>query len=85
MGYENQNINVPDVTAYLPFATCDSKAREGVFEDATRQLGVDAVSCDCPNCLNLASAGRPSNISPLVAIDVYGLPDETTYSGLPAC
>lgn len=69
-------------TSIISFSTCDSDVtREIELDNSSQQSFVHAQSCDCLYCKNLSDS-HPHHVSPLAAIDVYSLPDETpTYTG----
>ena len=80
MGWTSRTMNTPSGTAPVPGGTCETEVI-GKKGGSTRRTIVEAESCYCPYCRNLVSAAQPRNISPLAAIDVYSLPDETDVLG----
>jgi hypothetical protein len=46
-------------------------------DGAGPQVASKAELCDCKYCRETLGNGGPRNVSPIAAIDVYGLPDET--------
>jgi hypothetical protein len=81
MGSTTLTMNMPPGTAPFPGATCKME----VFgkRGSTRRTVVKEEPCYCPYCRSLLGAGRSLNISPLAAIDVYSLPDETDVPHAP--
>ena len=75
MGGTSQTMNTPLGTEPVPGAMCETQVIGKM--GSTRRTIVEAESCYCPYCRNLVNADQPRNISPLAAIDVYSLPDET--------
>jgi hypothetical protein len=73
MGSTSQRTNMLPGTVPVPGATCETEATGKI--ESTRQTIIDAEPCYCPYCRSLVRAAR--NTSPLAAIDVYSLPDET--------
>jgi hypothetical protein len=75
MGWTTLTMNMPPGTPPFPGATCETK----VFGKmgSTRGTVVEAEPCYCQYCRSLIGAGRSLHISPLAAIDVYSLPDDT--------
>ena len=75
MGWTSLTMNMPPGNAPVPGATCETE----VFGKmgSTRRTIVEAEPCCCQYCRSLVGAARRLNISPLAAIDVYSLPDET--------
>ena len=80
MGWTSETMNTPPATAPVPGATCETKVI-GKRGGSTRRTIAEAESCYCPYCRNAVSAAQPRNISPLAAIDLYSLPDETDALG----
>ena len=76
MGWTNRTMNTPPGTAPVPGAMCEAE-EIGKRGGSTQRTVVEAESCYCPNCRKVVSEAQPRNISPLVAIDLYSLPDET--------
>lgn len=73
MGWTSLTMNMPPGTA--PFPGC---APEVIGKTSSaRSILRGAYPCGCGYCQDLARATRKPRISPLAAIDVYGLPDET--------
>jgi hypothetical protein len=78
MGWTSLTMNVPPGTAPVPGATCETEViGQMSLGGSTRRTVVEAEPCDCQYCRSVVGAARPRNISPLAAIDVYSLPDET--------
>lgn len=75
MGGTSRTMNTPPGTAPVPGAMCEKEVTGK--RGSTRRTTVEAEPCYCPYCLNVVNAAQPRNISPLAAIDLYSLPDET--------
>ena len=73
---QTSTMNTPPGTAPVPGAMCETEVI-GKSGGSTRRTLVEAESCYCPYCRNVVSAAQPRNISPLAAIDLYSLPEET--------
>ena len=78
MGWTSRTMNTPPGTTPVPGAMCETEVTGK--RGSTRRTMVEAASCYCPYCRNLVSAAQPGNISPLAAIDLYSLPDETNVA-----
>ena len=76
MGSTSRTMNTPPGTAPVPGAMCDRDVI-GKRGGSIQRTIAEAESCYCPYCRSVVSAAQPRNISPLAAIDVYSLPDET--------
>ena len=83
MGWTTLTMNMPPGTPPFPGAMCETE----VFgkRDSTRRIIVAAEPCYCQHCRSLVGSGRSLNTSPLAAIDVYSLPDETNVPPAPDC
>lgn len=75
MGWTSRTMNTPLGTTPVPGAMCETQMIGKM--GSARRTTVEAASCYCPYCRNVVSAAQPRNISPLAAIDLYSLPDET--------
>lgn len=75
MVWTSRTMNTPPGTEPVPGAMCETQVIGKM--GSTRRTIVEAESCYCPYCRNVVSAAQPRNISPLAAIDLYSLPDET--------
>ena len=73
---QTSTMNTPPGTAPVPRAMCETEVI-GKRGGSTRRTIVEAETCYCPYCRNVVSAAQPRTISPLAAIDIYSLPDET--------
>lgn len=76
MSWTSRTMNTPPGTEPVPGTMCETEAI-GKRGGSTRRTIVEAESCYCPYCRNVVSAAQSRNISPLAAIDLYSLPDET--------
>ena len=76
MSWTSRTMNTPPGTEPVPGTVCEAEAI-GKRGGSTRRTIVEAQSCYCPYCRNVVSAAQPRNISPLAAIDLYSLPEET--------
>jgi len=71
-------MNMPPGTVPVPGATCETEVIGKMSRlGSTRRTIVEAAPWYCQYCHSVVGAARPRNISPLAAIDVYSLPDET--------
>jgi hypothetical protein len=75
MVWISRTMNTRPGTEPVPGAMCETEMIGKM--GSTRRTTVEAASCYCPYCRNLVSAAQPRNISPLAAIDLYSLPDQT--------
>ena len=75
MGWRSQTMNMPPGTTPVPGVTCETEVIGKMSPVGSIPRG--AYPCGCRYCKDLTRAARPRNISPLAAIDVYSLPDET--------
>lgn len=76
MGLTSRTMNTAPGTAPVPGAMCETEVI-GKRGGSTRRTNVEAEPCYCPYCRNVVNAAQPRNISPLAAIDLYSLPEET--------
>ena len=76
MSWTSRTTNTPPGTAPVPGAMCETEVT-GKRGGSTPRTIDEAECCYCPYCRNVVSAAQPRNISPLAAIDLYSLPDET--------
>lgn len=78
MGWTSQTMNKPPGTAPVSGATCETEAIGKISAlGSTRKTIIGSEPCYCQYCRSIVDAARPRNISPLAAIDLYSLPDET--------
>lgn len=78
MGGTSQTINMPPGTAPVPGATRETELIGKMSSTgAARRPFVHTGPYYCDNCRSIVGAVHLRHTSPLAAIDVYGLPDET--------
>ena len=75
MGWRSQTMNMPPGTTPVPGGTCETEVIGKM--SAVGSIPRGDYPCGCHYCKDLARAVREPGISPLAAIDVYSLPDET--------
>lgn len=84
MGWTSIAMSMQPETAPVPGATCETEAIGKMSAlGSNRESIIGTEPCYCPYCRSIVDAAHPRNISPLAAIDVYSVPDETNVLHAP--
>jgi len=84
MGGTSQTMNMPPGNATIPGTNRETELSDRMSSTATaRRPFVHAGPYYCEFCRSIVGAAHLRHTSPLAAIDVYGLPDDTEILSAP--